>query len=261
MRNSYLCLCVAVLALGCTKTVAGPQGAKGATGTQGPIGPQGPTGAQGEAGDTGPAGPAGTQGAKGDPGAPGTSITVDSLVPGDAHCLYGGTSISSSDGATAYACNGAPGDQGPKGDPGSCTINDSGTRTVKTFVTVPGLNVSDPDGGACWVASGPDGAPCYSSDRLACNITITDPEITADLWTGGSTTVHLLDQICPSGGCTQQNWHEIPECSAGAYQEYQGANSWCYSVDNVPSFSFHVALLGCVVPEFSRDLRIVQVLP
>ena len=86
----------------------------GPAGPAGPTGPVGPTGATGPAGATGATGATGPQGAK---GADGTSVLGMSLTLGDVNCPYGGAAFTAQ-GTTSYACNGAPGTQGPQGPAG-----------------------------------------------------------------------------------------------------------------------------------------------
>jgi len=75
---------------------------------------QGPQGLQGPAG---PAGSVGPTGAAGKNGVDGTSIVNTALASGDPNCPYGGTAFTGA-GGTTYACNGAPGAKGAKGEPG-----------------------------------------------------------------------------------------------------------------------------------------------
>ncbi|HKT83372.1 MAG TPA: hypothetical protein VJQ84_05995 [Solirubrobacterales bacterium] len=90
---------------------------------KGPRGPKGPKGDTGAAGPQGPAGQAGAAGAKGDPGqagsagANGKSVTAEEFEGNEGPCEEGGVEFTSASPEPAYACNGAEGPEGPKGDP------------------------------------------------------------------------------------------------------------------------------------------------
>jgi len=72
----------------------------------------------GAAGTQGPAGTTGATGPQGPQGAAGVSVAGQTLTVGNANCPFGGSKFISASGDT-FACNGAPGIQGPKGDTGA----------------------------------------------------------------------------------------------------------------------------------------------
>ncbi len=107
----------------------GPRGPKGATGAAGPAGPAGPAGAKGDTGAPGANGAAGEKGEKGAAGTNGVSVTSVPEAPGP-NCTNGGAKFTSSSG-NSWACNGAPGSEGPKGDPWTLggTLPENATET------------------------------------------------------------------------------------------------------------------------------------
>jgi hypothetical protein len=132
-----------------TPGVAGPQGVPGASGALGLTGLSGSSGdsvmamsvtvgnatcpeggsmftvgstttyaCNGTKGVGGPAGALGNPGSKGDTGASGEGLTAISLTLGDPDCAFGGAKLTVGTTVT-FACNGASGAAGPKGDLGS----------------------------------------------------------------------------------------------------------------------------------------------
>jgi hypothetical protein len=73
-------------------------------------------------GSNGTNGAAGKNGADGAAGAAGTSVTNTPLSSGNANCPTGGAQFQVGAGTPTYACNGAKGDMGNAGPPGSANI-------------------------------------------------------------------------------------------------------------------------------------------
>jgi hypothetical protein len=124
------------------KAKRGPRGPKGATGPAGPAGPQGPAGANGKDGANGSNGAPGNDGAPGTPGTPGQSVTSASEAPGP-NCTNGGSKFTVGTTKT-YACNGAAGAQGPKGDP--WTLNSTlpvGATETGTWAVTGDMSASE----------------------------------------------------------------------------------------------------------------------
>jgi hypothetical protein len=123
---SFAC---ALLLLGCPSK----NGERGVDGAPGQPGAMGSPGAIGMTGPVGPKGDKGDPGAKGDPGMvlvldggvvtgprglPGASLVAEALDAGSVPCPFGGTRFTLDAGVFTYACNGAPGAQGPAGTVG-----------------------------------------------------------------------------------------------------------------------------------------------
>jgi hypothetical protein len=86
----------------------------------------------------------GRNGADGKDGKDGVSVTTTSLAVGDATCPTGGVRISAASGDT-YVCNGAKGDTGAQGAPGSSTATLSSPNGVfKVEITDQGIFLRGP---------------------------------------------------------------------------------------------------------------------
>jgi hypothetical protein len=89
----------------------------------------------------------GDPGPPGSPGAPGQSVVSTQLGPGSAACPNGGSQFTTTGGMT-YACNGAPGAQGLKGDTGPAAppqalVVDAAGTTVGELLSYRSINSTE----------------------------------------------------------------------------------------------------------------------